>query len=169
MCVLGVKQKTLLLANKLKSLSDVNITFITHNPENYKKCLDQKHQGYLGDPLNLEFLKSTNILDANIVVISKNDSSIAKELTKILKEQFNKEHVMLLVDSQSKFNENKDITVISPEYATVFMAENLILNPKTFSLFSENAEDSLKVKELYLRNGFYFNQAIRKFKLPEIV
>ncbi|MFZ5967740.1 MAG: monovalent cation:proton antiporter family protein [Bacillota bacterium] len=165
--MIGVKQKTLLLAKKLQA-SDVDITFITHNPDKYEKSKQQNHKVYLGDPLDVAFMKTTELQNAKVVVISKSDDEIALEITRICKEVFEIEHVILLTDSQSNLlhENNYGATVISPEYASVFMAENIISNPTTFSLLMNKEDNDFRMAEVYLKNSDYIDRPIRNLELP---
>ncbi|TCO74947.1 monovalent cation:proton antiporter family protein [Marinisporobacter balticus] len=165
--MIGVKQKTLLLAKRLQH-SGADISFITHNPEKYEKTRKQNYNVYLGDTLDIDFLQKTGIQDAKTVVIYKTTDDISTEICRICRDVLGIENLLLLTNNQENLlKENKyGATVISPEFATVFMAENLILHPKAFSLLFEEEENDFCMCEIHLKNPNYFDYPIRSLKLP---
>lgn len=166
--MVGIKQKTMLLARRLKK-DGVESVFITHNEDKYEKAISEGYRAYLGDNLDEEFLKSTGIQDADTVVIYKTSDDISTNICRICKEKFQTQNLLVLTNSQTNImEENKyDAVVISPEFATVFMAENLILHPKTFSiLFREGDDEEFVMDEIELANSEYFGMKIRKVELP---
>ncbi|MBF8984088.1 cation:proton antiporter [Lutibacter sp. B2] len=165
--MIGVKKRTLLLAKRLKD-SDADITFITHNPDKYEKTKNQDYKVHLGDPLDINFLNTTDIKNAKTVVIYKTTDDISTELCRICSEVLGIENILLLTNSQENILEGNKYgaTVISPEFATVFMAENLILHPKAFTLLFDEHNDDFCMEEIYLKNPIYFDKSLRELRLP---
>ncbi|MCT4605759.1 MAG: monovalent cation:proton antiporter family protein [Marinisporobacter sp.] len=164
--IVGVKQKTLLLAKRLQK-SGMDIIFITHNPDKYEKTLEQGYKVYLGDTLDIDFLNTTGIKDAKSVIIYKTSDDLNNEICKVCKEVLQIENVLLLTNSQENLlkENNYGSTIISPEFATVFMAENLILHPKAFTLLFEEEDDDFCMAEIQLKNASYFDYPVRQLRL----
>ncbi|WZL72281.1 cation:proton antiporter [Clostridiaceae bacterium 35-E11] len=165
--IIGVKQQTLLLAKRLQRAGE-DIVFITHNPDKYEKSLQQNYTVHLGEPLDSGFLQRTGIHDAKAVVISKRSEEISTEICRICKETLGIDHITLLSNAQAAQLKENDYgaTVISDAFASVLMAESLILHPKSFSLFFEGDQDDFSMTEVYLKNPNYFDIPIRQLDLP---
>ncbi len=163
--IIGISDRTLLLARRLKK-PEIDLTFITKDTTQYSKLLEKKEKVYLGEPTNIEWLESKKIKEANTVVVAMSKEETNTEICRICKDIFGINHIVLLTNSQStpKGTSLYGAMAVSPEFATAFMAENFITHPKAFSLLFE--EQDFVVREVYLKNAYYFEKSIRKILLP---
>lgn len=166
--IIGVKQRTLLLATELQS-PNINITFITHNPQKYEKVVVKQNQKvYLGDPLDIDFLEEVQIRKANAVIISKNTTDISEKLCKICSEDLKLENVLLLNEGPDYLPDDNfyGAKIISSELATVFMVKSLISYPQATSLLYDSKQTGVGIKEIYVYNPQFFDIPVHALELP---
>lgn len=164
--IIGINERVLLLAQRLNKVGK-EVTMVTSSKERYKKTQQFKENVHYGDILDVDWLRSIGLDQAETVVVATNDEDTNTEVIRICKEVFNKDHLVLLTNSQSIPEGTKlyGAMAVSPEFATVFMAENLVTHPKALSLFSDE-DDNLQIIEVVLRNRSLFNKPLKKVRLP---
>jgi len=165
--IVGVNEKVLLLAQKLRQ-AKYELVLITKFKERHKLAVKNNHKNvFLGNYLDVDWLKSTGIENARTVVISTLTEETNTELCRITKRIFGIDHIVLLTNSQYAPQGAKlyGAYYVSPEVATIFMAENLVTHPQAFNLLT-HSEESCDILEIKLNNPRYFNLPLRKLKLP---
>ncbi|MFZ7102707.1 MAG: monovalent cation:proton antiporter family protein [Peptococcaceae bacterium] len=164
--IIGINERSLLLAQRLTQ-SNYDLVLITQYQERFKKAKKNFPNVLLGNYLNVQWLKSTGLEEARTVVISSLTEDINTELCHICNKIFQKDHIVLLTNAQSEPDGAKlyGALYVSPELATIFMAENLVTHPQVFSLLS-HTDEACDIGEIRLTNPGYFNKPLREVKLP---
>lgn len=164
--IVGIKERLLLLASHLKNYG-LKVIFLTNNKPSYKKLLSSDECVFWGDLENQEWLESTGIKNAQSVVIDTNNQNINSEICRICKEALHIDRVVLLGSGSNIPRDRKlyGAQAISPEVATILMAENLVTHPRSFGLLTDNTDD-LDIVEVKLKNSRYFDTRLSKIKLP---
>lgn len=164
--IIGLTEKALLLAQRLED-SEYEVYLVTKYQERYNKAKKNFNNIYLGDYLNIDWLRNTGIEEARTVIISTSLEDVNTELCRICKKIFGIEHLVLLTNSQNEPEGSRlyGALYVSPEVATIFMAENLVINPQAFNIFT-HADENCDIGEIRLVNSDFINKPIRKLKLP---
>lgn len=163
--IIGISDKTVLLSRRLQN-PNVAITFITKDEVQYQKLFKIQENVFLGDPTNSNWLASKGIEKADTIIVAMSNEEVNTEICRICKEEFGKDHIVLLTNSQStpKGESLYGAMSVSPEFATVFMAEKYVMSPKTFHFLFK--EEDFAIKEVYLNNPNYYDKPLNKIVLP---
>lgn len=167
--VIGVNGQTAFLMRRLRA-NGALIEIISNDPENCEKYIEGNKKIHMGNPENLEFMYTTNICEADTVIVSMDDEELDYKICRILHNTFNKEHVAVLTEKK-KENPDREFDVtkygavkISPDLATVVLAENYVENPNTYDLMFK--EGSFAIIEVVLRNNWYYGRELSDISLP---
>lgn len=163
--IFGVNQQSLLLGQRLKRL-DEDVVFLTNIKINYEKCLERKVNVYLGDYLNPQWLEETGIGEAKAIVAANSEEK-NNEIIKLAKETFMIDNIIVFTNYQTSNELIKKYGAmsVSPEFATAFMAENLITHHNALYLLLEDSDD-FYMSEVHLKNPQYVDKPLRKIWLP---
>ncbi|NLY81863.1 MAG: hypothetical protein GX078_03660 [Clostridiales bacterium] len=120
----------------------------------------------IGNPLSIEFLKTTPINDADSVVIAVEDEGVSDEICRMAKNYFNKSSIIILSEDNniSKSETLYGAQKISPDLARAALAESYINNPSTYNLLFNETE--FAIVEIELSNPELFNLALSHIVLP---
>lgn len=164
--LIGMTKSLLLLAKRLQKLQ-YKVVLVTDHKILYKNCLERDVPAFHGNIYDPHWLETTGISSAKNAVIATTMENRTKNLCRICKEIFNINHIVVLTGNFSNLDNNNlyGAIPVSPEFATLFMAENLITNPQGLSLFT-STQDNLEIIEVKLVNPQYFGKPLRKLRLP---
>ncbi|HAA90709.1 MAG: Sodium/hydrogen exchanger [Thermoanaerobacterales bacterium 50_218] len=165
--IIGTNEKNLFLAQRLKKAGKKVVMVTTASEEAYKKGLTISEEVFYGNPVDPRWLRSIGIEKAKTVVVGTGVEETNIEVCRICKEVFGIDHIVLLTESflPPEATRAYGAFAVSPEFATVFMAENLVVHPRAFSLFIDE-DENLEIAEVELRNPRYFEKPLMKVKLP---
>jgi Kef-type K+ transport system membrane component KefB len=163
--IIGSGKGVEMLVKRLKEQTSYITVLVMNNRcvEDIPKCADKVE---IGNPLSIEFLKSTDLSDADSVVIAIEDEGVSTEICRICKNYFSKNNLIIL---SSQGNKLKGETLygaqrISPDLATAALAQSYINNPNTYNLLF--TESDFGIIELELNNPDLFNTALSRITLP---
>ena len=163
--IIGSGKGVEMLVKRLKEQTSYITVLVMNNRcvDDIPKCADKVE---IGNPLSIEFLKSTDLSDADSVVIAIEDEGVSTEICRICKNYFSKNNLIIL---SSQGNKLKGETLygaqrISPDLATAALAQSYINNPNTYNLLF--TESDFGIIELELNNPDLFNTALSRITLP---
>lgn len=164
--VLGLSDRVFILAQRLQKAGK-EVVLVTGQNNLYNKARQVCDKVFYGDLLNVDWLRQIGIEKAQTIVISGENEERNTELTKLCKEVFFKDHVVLFTNKQSLPEGSRlyGALTVSTELAALYMAENLVLHPQTFSIFMKEHEDVV-IDEVVVRNPAFFNIKFKNVKLP---
>ncbi len=163
--IIGSGKGVEMLVKRLEE-QDAYITVLVMNNRCVDDIPDCADKIEIGNPLSIEFLKSTNLTDADSVVIAVEDEGVNTEICRICKNYFSKNNLILLsnVDHKSKGETLYGAQRISPDLATAALAQSYINNPSTYNLLF--TESDFGIIEVELNNPDLFNTSLSRVVLP---
>lgn len=163
--IVGNGKGTHMLIDRLKEQSNY-VSVLVMNSRDANEQPTSVDEVDVGNPLSIEFLKSTSIREADSVVIAVEDEGVTNEVCRIVKNYFNKNNIIILSEDN---NPSKSETLygaqkISPDLARAALAESYINNPNTYNLLFN--ETDFAIVEMEVNNPELFNRALSHIALP---
>lgn len=164
--IIGVTGTTILLAKRIRKM-DIEVSLITDKEKEFERYRKSQEKVLLGNPMNVDWLTTIGLGGATTVVISYGVDEMNSKICRICKESFGIDNLVVIMDKLPITSdvENCGAKMVSPEFATVFMAENFVTNPQALCLLLEVEEDFF-FQEVILKNSNYYNKPLSKLNLP---
>ncbi|KDR96188.1 trk system potassium uptake protein TrkA [Peptoclostridium litorale DSM 5388] len=167
--IIGINEKSLLIIRRLKKIG-VDVVAIAFREDKIDSSAYAGGSLHIGDPSDMEWLRSTGIEQAKTVVVSYADENIYPKVCKIcdvLKRDVGIEKVILATNNSKVPSciDLESVVAISPDFASALIIENLIIAPNATEILFQH-QDEFYVAEIKVHNLDIAGRAISKLSLP---
>jgi Kef-type K+ transport system membrane component KefB/Trk K+ transport system NAD-binding subunit len=168
--VIGMSQVGVFLVNRLRKMYD-NIIHLTIEENAVGLIKESKIKRLPQDSKTVtKALVDVGIKEADTVVICTNNEEYNYEVSVQLEKDFHYKNIYTVLNDEEAMKRLQDmgVNVVTPSMATELVLENLIRNPQTFSLLTEERE-ARKIAEIEIRSPRWIGSRIRELDLPESI
>jgi Kef-type K+ transport system membrane component KefB/Trk K+ transport system NAD-binding subunit len=161
--IAGGGELTFLLMQKVKS-DDRLVTLITTHENKIERFKNLTNEVIKGDPRELSVLESAKLAEASTFLVATDCDDVNEEICKVAIENFVTKNIIALNTNIANKKKLLDwgVKVVTPSLATVILLNNLIRNPRTFAILTE---EKLTTEELKLTNQFYIGKKVSELDL----